>query len=203
MSVLAFLVEAVIISLSGVIAPGPMTAVTVGKGSESPHAGALVAIGHGIIEFPLMIVVFCGFGYLIDLPHVKEIIGVVGGLFLVLMAISMFRSMNTAEVRSHRYTRSPVVAGMLLSLGNPYFIIWWATVGAALILRSASFGMIWFGTFAILHWSCDFLWSYFLSALSFRGRRFFGKGFQKVVFAICGAFLVFLSAKFILGALAN
>lgn len=183
------------------MAPGPMTAITIGKGAESPHAGALVAVGHGIIEFPLMIAVFYGFGYLIDLPNVKTIIGIVGGVFLLLMGISMIRSVNTSGVESDRYTKSPIFAGMLLSLGNPYFIIWWATVGAALILRSANFGMIWFGTFALLHWSCDLLWCYFLSILTFKGRQFFGRKFQKIVFVVCGVFLIFLSAKFILDAI--
>ena len=200
MSVLAFLIQAVIISLSGVMAPGPMTAITIGRGSESPHAGAWVAIGHGIIEFPLMIAVFYGFGYLINLPNVKEIIGIVGGLFLLFMGISMFLNFNTTEVRSNRYTQSPIVAGALLSLGNPYFVIWWATIGAALILQSARFGIIWFGIFAVLHWLCDFLWCYFLSALSFKGGRFFGRQFQKIVFTICGIFLIFLSGKFVLDA---
>lgn len=201
MSVLTFLIEAIIISLSGVMAPGPLTAVTVGKGTESPHAGAFVAIGHGLIEFPLMIAVFHGFGYLINLPTAKEIIGVVGGLFLLLMGISMFRSMNRAKVRSNAHTKSPIVAGMFLSLCNPYFVIWWATIGAALVLRSASFGLIWFGIFAVLHWSCDFAWCYFLSMLSFKGKQFFGNQFQKAVFAVCGIFLIFLSGKFILGAI--
>ncbi len=57
MSLLGFLFEAVLISLSGVMAPGPMTTVAVGKGSESPHAGALVAVGHAIVELPLMVAV--------------------------------------------------------------------------------------------------------------------------------------------------
>lgn len=61
----AFLLEASLISLSGVMAPGPLTTVTVGKGSRSPHAGGLVAIGHGIVEFPLMIFIFYGLGVLL------------------------------------------------------------------------------------------------------------------------------------------
>jgi len=58
MALLNFLFTAVVISLSGVMAPGPITAVTIGKGSKSPYAGALIAIGHGIVEFPLMVAIF-------------------------------------------------------------------------------------------------------------------------------------------------
>jgi len=197
MPFLAFLLETVLISLSGVLAPGPITAVTIGKGSESPHAGALVAMGHGIVEFPLMLSIFYGFGRLLDSFYVKAVIALVGGLFLLVMGVGMFRSIKRLEVGSSNSSRSPVVAGVLLSLGNPYFLIWWATVGAMLISRSADFGMLGFLAFMLSHWLCDFLWCYFLSALSFRGGRFFGMGFQKVIFAVCGVFLLFFGGRFI------
>ncbi len=201
MSLLAFLVEAVLISLSGVMGPGPMTAVTVGKGSESPYAGALVAVGHGIVEFPLMVFIFYGFGYFLSQSYVKAAIALVGGLFLLVMAVGMFRDIRRAEINSTRYSGSAIAAGVLLSLGNPYFLVWWATVGATLILRSVSFGLLGFLLFAVLHWSCDLLWCSLLSAISFKGGQFLGRGFQKVVFAICGVLLLVFGAKFILDAI--
>jgi len=63
-----FLLEAVLISLSGVMAPGPMTAAAVGMGSKSPHAGAFLAVGHGIVEFPLMVAILYG----LSLIHISE-----------------------------------------------------------------------------------------------------------------------------------
>jgi len=200
MSIAAFLASAVLISLSGVMAPGPITAVIIGKGNDSPHAGAGVAIGHGIVEFPLMILIFYGFGYLIEYPYVKEVIGITGGIFLLLLGISMLRSINS-EINMNKYGRSPVVAGILLTIGNPYFIIWWATVGATLIMKSATYGIFWFAVFAVLHWLCDFIWDYFLSILSFKGGKFFGKKFQKISFVVCGLFLLFFSGKFIYDAI--
>jgi threonine/homoserine/homoserine lactone efflux protein len=68
-------------------------------------------------------------------------------------------------------------------------------VGAALILRSVEFGLLGFAAFAIAHWLCDFFWDYFLSALSFKGRQFFGFGFQKSVFLACGALLLLFGTK--------
>lgn len=198
MPLLAFLFEATLISLSGVMSPGPITAMTVAKGNESPHSGALIAIGHGIIEIPLMVAIFYGVGYLLNLPHVKTIIAFVGGVFLLIMGIDMLRSIKQAEISESKPIHSPIAAGMLLSLGNPYFFIWWATVGAALILRSVSFGALGFLAFASVHWLCDFLWSYSLSILSFKGGRFFGRIFQEIVFAVCGLFLLFFGGMFIL-----
>ena len=55
--VISFLVEAVLISLTGVLAPGPITVATMVAGTRRPHAGALVALGHAVVEFPLMILV--------------------------------------------------------------------------------------------------------------------------------------------------
>jgi len=198
MNLLTFIFEAVLISLSGVMAPGPITAVTIGKGNESPHAGAMVALGHGIIEFPLMISIFYGFGYLLNLVYVKALIGFIGGLFLLFMGINMFRSTKQAKVGSINYAYTPMISGIVLSLGNPYFLVWWATVGAALILKSIDFGIFGFLIFALCHWLCDFFWYYFLSIISFKGGKFFGRKFQKIIFVICGVFLLFFSVKFII-----
>lgn len=196
-----FLFEAVVISLSGVMAPGPITAVTLGTGTRSPHAGALIAIGHGIIEIPLMIAILYGFGAMLNHPSAKAAVGLVGGLFLLFMGIGMLRRFNRTEAKAQASNHSPIVAGIALSAGNPYFLIWWATVGATLIMRSVGFGIIGFTTFAVLHWLCDFVWCYLLSALSFRGGRFFGGVFQRAVFVLCGTLLLFFSGKFIIDAM--
>ena len=199
MPFLLFLSEAILISLSGVMAPGPITAVVVGKGSESPRAGALVAIGHGLVEFPLMVAVFFGIGALLEADYVRITIGIAGGLFILWMGIGMLRSIRQ-EVLVHEQrvdSRSPVMAGVLFSIGNPYFLVWWVTVGAALILRSVEFGAIGFVAFAVGHWLCDLLWDWFLSAVSFKGGQFFGNRFQQAVFALSGMLLLFFGGQLI------
>ena len=193
----AFLLEAVLISLSGVMAPGPITAVTVSKGTKSPHVGALIALGHGIVEIPLMILILYGFGEILKIPYIKAIIGLLGGLFLLKMGLDLLKGIKQTKIDSSNDPRSPLMAGIILSLANPYFLIWWATIGSILIFRSITFGLLGFVIFMILHWSCDFFWCYFLSALSFKGGQFFGKRLQQVLFLICGIFLLFFSSKFI------
>jgi threonine/homoserine/homoserine lactone efflux protein len=200
MTYLAFLLQTVGISLSGVMAPGPITAVTIGKGSASPHAGAKIAIGHGMVEFPLMIALYFGFGRLISYWPVKAGIGVIGGVFLCWMGVGMLKSIRQAVTASHD-ARSATSAGILLTLGNPYFLIWWVSVGAFLILRAVEFGIWGFVLFAFVHWMCDFVWLYFLSALIHKGRSFFGRVFQEWLFGICGVFLVLFSVKFMIDAL--
>ena len=196
----AFLSEAVIISLSGVMAPGPVTAAALGKGSGMPHAGALIAIGHGLVEVPVMIAVLLGVRVLIDVPYVRLGVTVLGALFLIVMAIGMFRSLREREIGPMRGVGSPLAAGVLLTLGNPYFFVWWATIGATLVLRSVEFGVWGFVALAASHWLCDFVWVYFLSALSFKGGQFFGKRFQKAVFLVCGCLLAVFAAKLLVDA---
>jgi len=200
MSLLAFLIEASLISLSGVMAPGPLTTVTVGKGSKSPHAGGLIAVGHGIVEFPLMIFIYYGLGTLLTRASVRAPIALMGGLFLLFMGIDMLRSLNEVTIGSSKDARSPILIGILLSAGNPYFLVWWATVGATLISNSLNFGWVGFSIFVPIHWLCDLIWLYFLSILSFRGGQFFGKKFQKILFATCGGFILLFGGKFIFDA---
>jgi threonine/homoserine/homoserine lactone efflux protein len=147
-----------------------------------------------------MVFIAYGFGRLLGMPQVKAAVSLGGGLLLVMMGIGMFRSVKHVEAGRSSYPHSPIVAGILLSLGSPYFHIWWATVGASLISRSLQFGLGGFLIFALAHWSCDLMWDWFLSVLSFRGGQFFGKWFQKAVFAVCGTFLLFYSVKSIMDA---
>jgi threonine/homoserine/homoserine lactone efflux protein len=197
MPLLAFLSGAAVISLSGVMAPGPVTAVTIGKGGQSPHSGAWIAVGHGIVEIPLMILLALGVGRFLADPTVKIIFGALGGLFLVYMAVGLMREAGRKAVAAASFAGSPLAAGILLSLGNPYFFLWWATVGVALILQSWAFGLAGFVALCVTHWLCDFVWDYFLSALSFTGGRFFGKWFQRTVFAVCGAALLAFGVWFL------
>jgi len=195
MSLWLFLSEAILILLSGVMAPGPVSAAAVGKGSESPHAGAWIAIGHGVVEVPLMTAVFLGLTRVLNQPYVQVGIGVLGGVLLLVMGLGMLRTLRRTDVASAASNRSPLLTGILLSLGNPYLFVWWATVGAALILRSMAFGLLGFVALAAAHWLCDFSWDYFLSALSYRGGRFFGRSFQRAIFAACGILLLVFGAR--------
>ncbi|MDD5015648.1 MAG: LysE family transporter [Atribacterota bacterium] len=193
----AFLLEAVLISLSGVIAPGPVTAVTISKGTKSPHVGAMIALGHGIVEIPLMILVFYGFGDILKITYIKAAIGLLGGLFLLKMGLGLLKGIKQTTIDSSKGPSSPLMAGIILTLANPYFLVWMATIGSILVFRSYAFGLLGFTIFIIAHWSCDFLWLCFLSVLSFKGGQFFGKKLQQVLFLICGVFLLFFSGKFI------
>jgi threonine/homoserine/homoserine lactone efflux protein len=182
------------------MAPGPVTAATLGKGSQTPHAGALIAVGHGLVEVPVMVAVLFGIRGLVEVPAVRLGVTVLGAIFLVFMAIGMLRSSRQSEISPAHVAGSPLAIGVLLTLGNPYFFIWWTTIGATLVLRSVDFGFWGFVVLAASHWLCDFVWYYFLSAVSFKGSRLLGRRFHRAVFVVSGILLAVFAVKLLLDA---
>jgi threonine/homoserine/homoserine lactone efflux protein len=195
---LFFLFKVVGISLSGVMAPGPVTATAIGMGARSKYAGMLIAIGHGIVEFPLMILIVLGMGRILELPTAQIVIGLAGGAFLLLMAIQMLRALRSVEEQQVKAAKSaPLLAGILLTAGNPYFLLWWATVGLALATDATSMGVWAFVVFAIVHWLCDFIWLTALTWASFKGSVLLGPRSLQVVLMICAVALLFFGLFFI------
>ena len=91
MALTLFLTQAFIISLSGVMQPGPISATAITHGAKNRYAGIMIAIGHGIIELPLMIVIMLGMDAIFKMPPVKITIGLFGGVILMIMAWQMFK----------------------------------------------------------------------------------------------------------------
>jgi len=202
MSLVGFLLSVAFISLSGVMMPGPVFAVTIAKGHRSPYAGALVAIGHGIIEFPLMFLVYYGFAEFLKQQAVQAAIGVVGGLMLVWMGYGMIRSSREPSAVANAEVRlGPVAAGLATTAANPYFFLWWVTVGALLISRSLAFGLAGFLLLTMAHWLCDLSWDTLVSFVTYRSRRLWTPLVHRVVFVACGLTLVGFGVYFGVSAL--
>lgn len=196
----SFLLQAVLISLSGVMAPGPLTVVVVGKGARSARAGAAIAVGHGIIEFPLMALLVVGLAPFFARPAFAAWVGLAGGLVLLWMGVDLVRTLRRPVASDERRETSALVAGILMTAGNPYFLVWWATVGATLVLRAWGFGLWRFVLFAVVHWSLDLVWYFFLSAASHRGTRLLGERFRMGVSLVSGALLLYFGVRFVVDA---
>jgi len=87
-NLLLFLLSVIAISLSGVMTPGPMFAVTIAKGKFDENAGLYIALGHGIIEIPLIVLIYFGFSQFFTYELVKKSIGFIGGIMLLYMGYS-------------------------------------------------------------------------------------------------------------------
>lgn len=195
---LLFLLQVILISLSGVMAPGAVTTATIASGLKSRHAGVLIAVGHGIVEFPLMGLLIIGLGQIFERPQAQIAIGLLGGVFMVLIAIQMFRAAGkTAAVPATTLQKGPLAMGIVLTAGNPYFLLWWVTVGLALATQARDLGMLAFVLFAGVHWLCDLVWLEILSYISFKGGHLFGPRFTRIMLILCSLAMLIIAIKFI------
>ena len=193
-----FLGTVFFISATGAMAPGPVTAVTIAKGHSSSRAGVLIAFGHGAVEIPLIIAIALGLSVVFKQPWWKFFIGVTGGATLVWMGIGMIRDRKALGAGEKNVPYGGFRAGALTSVSNPYFFIWWATVGATLITRSLAWRIYGVILMTAVHWSVDLIWYWLLTFMTHHGKSIISPKLQSGVFAACGILLVSFGAYFFL-----
>ena len=191
---------AILISLSGVMTPGPLFAAAVAKGYKDKRAGIKIALGHGLVEFPLMALIFFSIGTIFTDPLVKLGIGLVGGAFLLQMGYKMLRSRRVIAGGDEKYfPYDSLWAGAITSSINPYFLLWWASVGAVLIYNAETFGPIIVVVFAVVHWSCDLAWYTFTSFTVYKTKHLWTPTVHEIVFGFCGVIMIAFGVYFIAG----
>lgn len=193
-----FLISVIGISLSGVMMPGPVTAVTIARGAHHKAAGALVALGHGLIELPLIVLIYFGFAHQLEIEGVKIGVGLAGGLVLIWMAMQVFRIQPVSVDAPHSYRgQGSVAAGVLTTATNPYFYVWWAAVGAALLADARDFGNAGVVAMGVTHWLCDLAWLFLISWVVFKSKRLWTPRVHRWVFGACALVLAGFGAWFI------
>ncbi len=196
-----FFAAVIVISASGVMAPGPLFAATIASGmKEGKLAGLKVAVGHTVVEFPLVILIGIGVLSLEAMPQFQVTVGVLGALGIFAFASLQLRAIlkkQTSVQKESRY--SPYLTGILLTGLNPFFLIWWFTIGFLLISDAFSMWsflgiLIMFG----LHIWMDYAWLFVVSMLSSKGARFLtNRGYKFCMIAINMA-LIYFGISFII-----
>lgn len=197
-NLLAFYALTAFISLSGVMMPGPVFAATVAKGYKDKNAGMQIALGHGMVEFPLIGLMGLGLGSFFKNQGVMIAIGLIGGLVLLYIGFNMIKMRKEVDDTEKYLPYHPILVGVITSVSNPYFFLWWATVGLMLVLMALAFGVLAFIVFAVIHWLCDLLWDYFVSFTVFKSKRLWSKKGHNIVFGICGSVMMVFGVWFII-----
>ena len=187
---LPILASVVVISLSGVMMPGPVFAVTVAKSYRSVWAGAKISIGHAVIEVPLILLIYFGFAQFFQNTTVQVVLSILGGGMIIWLGVSMFRARTEVVQSGKDLPYGAVTAGILTSGLNPFFLLWWATVGSMLIMKFLDFGTTGIIAFAVTHWACDLVWLTLVSVLVYKTRTLWGRKVQEGIFIICSLALV-------------
>ena len=187
MNLMWFIALVIFISLSGVLMPGPIFANAIYEGRKDKYAGIKIATGHAIVEVPIIVTLF--FIGKFEFPAMlKSLISIVGGIFLLYLAFTFFKNRERKIFKG-------IVAGILLSSLNPYFILWWLTVGFTLAIKATYFGLMGLLSLIIFHESCDFSWYGFITWLSNKGARF--QKVEKVAALLSFSLLIFFGIFFI------
>jgi len=174
----AIFASAFVIGLSGAMMPGPLLTASIGYSVTEGFlsGGPLLILGHAILELLLVVLVVSGMGPLLSRPKVGAVIGVVGGAVLGWMGYGMLAFALSGDASlaldggGLALPASPIVAGILISLANPYWSLWWATIGLKYVSishESARFGL---ATFFCGHILSDILWYLFVAGCVAAGR---------------------------------
>lgn len=187
---LAIILSVIVLSLSGVMMPGPMFAVTVAKSYHDQWAGTKVSLGHAVIEIPLILLIYFGFSRFFALNAVQIILSLIGGAVIIWLGIGMFRARKEVVTSGKDLKYGAVSTGIVMSAINPLFLLWWATVGSMLIMKITAYGAGWLPVMIIVHWSCDLAWLTLVSFLIFRTKGLWGTKLQEWIFTLCSLGLV-------------
>lgn len=180
--------------------PGPLLTVTISESSRRGFiAGPLLITGHAFLEITLIAALLLGLAPFLQLPGVFVATAISGAVILLWMALNMFRSLPSLRIAWETHnTKSnhPIVSGILMSIANPYWTIWWATIGLGYILYSWQFGIWGVLFFFAGHILADLSWYSFISAAIAKGRGFFDDRIYRGVIAVCAVFLVAFALYF-------
>ncbi|MGI0049724.1 MAG: LysE family transporter [Nitrososphaera sp.] len=204
MSVLDFGVEVIAISASGVLAPGPLFFTNLLYGTrQGARAGLKVAYGHTAVELPLIVLLAAGLFTSAAATQYAGTIGLVGGAgiigFAALQIANVIRKKDVAAAPAMASRKSPFVAGIALSALNPFFLVWWLTVGLKLIADSATFGLaagivILFG----LHIWMDYAWLAGTAYLASKGSSVIKSKYYPLLLLALAAVLLYYGVYFTL-----
>ncbi len=197
--ILEFAIIVIAISVSGVMAPGPLFAANVSYGlRDGTRSGVKMAIGHTIVEFPLVILLGIGVFSLQVFPEFRTWISIFGAIALFAFAILQIKSILQKKDITTKPKQGPLITGIVLSALNPFFIIWWLTIGFKLISDAM---MVWaFSGILIvffLHIWMDFVWLGGVSFLASKSSQILSNRNYKILMTGLSLTLVYFGITFL------
>ena len=207
-----FIVTVIIVTASGALAPGPLFFGSLMSGTKhGARAGFSCAIGHMMVEFPLVLALALGLLVAASQPSVRSIIGLVGGIGLIGFGVaqiySTFKSKpELAEFgdvpKASKMASSSLMVGLAFTGLNPYFILWWLTIGSILIIQALAFAAL-AGVLLMYaaHVWMDYVYLTAIAHLGKRGRMLINSRYYKFILVVFGLVLIYYGSTFLLNAI--
>ena len=197
----SFLAKVMIITSSGALSPGPLTVSVMRKGmSEGARAGLLASLGHMAAEFPLVLLIGLGAAAFLMDNLVIFLAGIIGGVFILVFGALTIRDAlrvakpptNGRSIEEKRIIESSFIIGFNLSAFNPFFIVWWIGIGAALAIEAYNYasylGIV---VMYIAHVWVDFAWLMAIAYLAETGTKFMESRGYRIFLLVLGLILIY------------
>jgi threonine/homoserine/homoserine lactone efflux protein len=216
-----------VIALSGALAPGPLLVVAIREAAQRGFwVGPMLILGHGILELLLVVALALGLSEFMAGELVLGIIGLVGGIVLVGMgSVTVVRGWRGATVpvgnspshplprrersgeggdapQSFPLSKTKMIGwGTLASLSNPYWFLWWATLGVTYMVWSLRLGVPGVTSFFTGHILADFTWYSLVTFIIATGRKLMSDAIYRGLLVACGLALLAMGGYFIVSGL--
>lgn len=199
-----------LVGLSGAVMPGPLFAIAVQQALLIGWtAGFWLINGHAIGEAVLLLMIGCGAGKFLTHPITSKIIGIVGGIVLLYfsydMVLTALNSSFTISTTSQTQSLSIwklMLAGLVISVTNPTWYIWWGTAGISLItsqLEKKS-EKVWLAFFSG-HILADYTWYLLVTVILSISKTFITSQIHKYIIIICAITIFVIGIIFIIKSL--
>lgn len=199
----SMLVVGFVIGLTGALAPGPTLVATIQASLTGDwKTGLKVSLGHIVVETVIFLLIVLGLAAVAQ-PY-TVLIAVIGGAALIIFGILTLRGCRDATLAvvtqaDAGKAANPYMAGFLTSAANPYFWIWWLSVGSTMVIAGLEGGLILAGAFMIGHWAADTGWYTLVSTGISRGKTILSDRTYRGVMAVCGVFLILFGLYYLSG----
>jgi threonine/homoserine/homoserine lactone efflux protein len=206
MDIINFVTIIIVITASGALAPGSLFFANISYGSKyGAKSGLIFSISHTVIEFSLIMILALGLLTIASEPIVKLTVGTIGGLFLIIFGIFQIRSSIHLKTLDTKMSKSSFPHLFLIGLAftglNPFFIIWWLTVGAELILISLAFaGLLGVILMFICHVWMDYAWLTGVAYFAKKGIQIIGSKGYRILIGFFAVILIYFGITFIISA---
>lgn len=187
--------------------PGPLLAITISEAARRGFwAGPKLILGHGILELALIAALAAGLSKFMENDLVPAIVGLVGGTILLGMGFMIVRrgqqkvTIPTAPSPERGRDRMLVPYGVLGSISNPYWFIWWITLGTTYLLWSLNLGLAGVASFFSGHILADLTWYALVAFIVATGRKVISNTVYRGLLIVCGLALLSLGGFFITSA---
>jgi threonine/homoserine/homoserine lactone efflux protein len=200
----AFIATVVVVTASGALMPGPLFAANLLQGAKGgARSGFIFSIGHMLVELPLVFLMGLGISSLLNFPGFTMLVSLIGGSALVVFGVLQIRdvtrsSFSQEPVEGPKLQRRALILGVGLTAFNPFFIVWWLTVGLGLIVQAVELGAL-LGVLLMYssHVWMDYAWLTGTAYLAARGKTLLkARGYRLLLIGLA-VLLIYFGAGFI------